>query len=56
MTSQPTIETALPSAVDMALFDALETAPPVSLAHQHMLVFVKGDGKAAARRLNTESP
>ncbi len=24
--------------------------------HQHMLVFVKGDGKAAARRLNTESP
>ncbi len=25
-------------------------------AHQHMLVFVKGDGKAAARRLNTESP
>lgn len=32
MTSHPTIKTALPSAVDMALFDALETAPPVSLA------------------------
>lgn len=38
MTGQPTIETGLPAAVDMALFDAPEeTAPPVSLADKFIV-------------------